>query len=98
MKDFPKPSVDAVVTQTLAGDAVEQLKNMGKNPHFWTEKALYRTQKQLLDATGPLTCLWADLWNKEAKMSCSWFREPFILLGSASHPLALSAVRLSGPR
>ena len=66
---FPKPNVDAVVTPKLGGDAVEQLKSKGKNPHFATEKALYHTQKQLLDVTGPLTCLWADLLNKEAKVA-----------------------------
>jgi hypothetical protein len=51
MKDFPKPNVDTVVTPRLAGDTVEQLKSKGKNPHFGTEKALYNTQKQLLDST-----------------------------------------------
>ena len=40
MTDFPKPNVDAVVTPKLGGDAVEQLKSKGKNPHFTTEKAL----------------------------------------------------------
>ena len=88
MKDFPKPNVDAVVTPRLAGDAVEQL-----NPHFATEKALYNTQKQLLDVTGPLTCLWADLLNKEAKASPEdillLIQRALVLLGSASHSISI---------
>ena len=44
--------MDAVVTQKLGGDAVEQPKRKGKNPHFVTEKALYHTQKQLSNVTG----------------------------------------------
>lgn len=45
------------------------MKRKGKDPHFGTEKTLFKVQEQLLDATGPLTCLWADLLNKEAKVS-----------------------------
>ena len=93
MKDFPKPNVDAVVTPRLAGDAVEQLKSKGKNPHIGTEKALYNTQKQLLDVTGPLTCLWADLLNKEAKVSPEdillLIQRALVLLGSASHSISI---------
>ena len=36
----------------------------GKDPHFGSEKSLY---EQMLDVAGPLTCLWADLLNKEAR-------------------------------
>ena len=93
LKDFPKPNVDAVVTPKLGGDAVEQLKSKGKNPHFGTEKALYHTQKQLLDVTGPLTCLWADLLNKEAKVAPEdvllLIQRALVLLGSASHSISI---------
>ena len=91
MKDFPKPDVDAIVTPKLAGDAVEQLKSKGKNPHFGAEKALYNTQKQLLDVTGPLTCFWADLLNKEASVHPEDIllltQRALVLLGSASHSI-----------
>ena len=69
MKDYSKPNADAVVTPRLGGEAMDQLKSKGKNPHFGVEKSLYRIQEQLLDVAGPLTCLWADLLNKEAKVS-----------------------------
>ena len=91
MKDFPKPNVDVVVTPKLAGDAVEQLRSKGKNPHFGAEKDLYSTQKQLLDVTGPLTCLWADLLNREANVHPEdivlLIQRALVLLGSASHAI-----------
>jgi len=48
-------------------------KNKGKEPHFGSEKTLYKLQDQVLDLTGPLTCLWADT---EARIK----RENVILL------------------
>ena len=37
---------------------------------MYTEgKPLYKLQEQLLDVSGPLTCLWADLMRKEASLS-----------------------------
>ena len=54
----------------------DQLKRKGKDPHFGPEKSLYKIQDQLLDVAGPLTCLWADLLNKEEKVS----REDTLLL------------------
>ena len=57
MKVFPKQNVTAVVTPRLAGDAAKQLKSKGKNSHYGAEKTLHSTQEQLLDVTGPLTCL-----------------------------------------
>ena len=98
LKDFPKPNVDAVVTPKLGGDAVEQLKSKGKNPHFGTEKALYHTQKQLFDVTGPLTCLWADVLNKEAKVAPEdvllLIQRALVLLGSASHSISIERRKL----
>ena len=89
MKDFPKPSVDAVVTPKFA----EQLKNKGKNPHFGAEKALYTMHKQLLDVPGPLTCLWVDLLNKEANASLEdillLVQRALVVLGSASHSISI---------
>ena len=98
LKDFPKANVDAVVTPKLGGDAVEQLNSKGKNPDFGTEKALYHTHKQLLDVTGPLTCLWADLLSKEAKVSPEdillLVQRALVLLGSASHSISMERHKL----
>ena len=69
MKDFPKPNCEALTVPKLDQEFKEQLKRKGKDPFFGGEKSLYKIQEQLLDATGPLTCLWSDLLNKEAKVS-----------------------------
>ena len=99
MKDFPKPNVTAVVTPRLTGDAAEQLKSKGKNPHYGAEKALYSTQKQLLDVTGPLTCLWADLLNKEARVRPEdillLIQRALVLLWSASHSISIERRKIA---
>ena len=98
LKDFPKPNVEAIVTPKLGGDAVEQLRSKGKNPHFGAEKAMYSTQKQLLEVTGPLTCLWADLLNKEANVAPEdvvlLIQRALVLLGSASHSISVERRKL----
>ena len=82
----------------LGGEAVEQLQSNGKNPHFGTEKALYHMQKQLLDVTGLLTCLWADLLNKEARVTPEdvllLIQRALVLLGSASHSISIERRKL----
>ena len=88
-------SVDAAVTPKLSGDTVEQLKSKGKNPHFGTVKALYHTQKQLLDVTGPLTYLWADLLNKVSPEDVLLLiQRALVLLGSASHSMSIERCKL----
>ena len=54
----------------------DHLKRKGKDPHFASEKTLYKLQGQVLDLPGPLTCLWADLLNADAKVK----REDMLLL------------------
>ena len=61
MKDFPKPNCEVLTVPKLDQEVKEQLKWKGKNPFFEGEKSLYKIQEQLLDATGPLICLWSDL-------------------------------------
>lgn len=96
LKEFPK--IDATVTLKLGGDDDEQLKSKGKNPHFGTEKALYHMQKQLLYITGPLTGLWANFLNKEAKVSLEdvllLIQRALVLLGSASHSISIERHKL----
>ena len=78
MKDFPKPNCHVMSAPKL-DEQVNQLKRKGKDPHFGAEKSLYKIQDQLCDVAGPLMCLWADLLNKEAKVS----REDTLLLATA---------------
>lgn len=60
-----------------------------QGPHFGTEKALYKLQDQILDLAGPLTCLWADLLNKDAKVQKEdvtlFLQKVMVLLESALH-------------
>ena len=66
MKDCLRPRCD---TPKIDEDLKEQMKSRGKDHHFGVEKSLYKIQDQLMDLTGPLSCLWADLLNKDAEMS-----------------------------
>ena len=66
-----------------------QIRKAGKDPHFGVERFLFKLQDQLLNATGPLTCLWGDLMNKDAKFNPKdailLIQRALVLLGSASH-------------
>ena len=89
MKDFPKPDCGVLTAPKLDEQVKEHLKMKGKDPHFGSEKSLYKLQEQMLDVAGPLTCLWADLLNKEARISAEdtllLVQRALVLLGSASH-------------
>ena len=63
MKDFPKPACSALCVPKLDEEIKEQIKKVGKNPHFVSEKFLFKFQEQMLEITGPLTFLWADMLN-----------------------------------
>ena len=80
LKDFPKlsPKPDCPVLEVLTLDepVKDHLKRKGKDPHFGSEKTRYKLQGQVLDLAGPLTCLWADLLNADAKVR----REDVLLL------------------
>ena len=56
-------------TPRIDKEVKEQLKRKGKDAHWGAEKPLYKIQEQVLDVSGPLTCLWADLMRKEASHS-----------------------------
>ena len=92
MKDFPKPACEAMAAPKLDDEVKDQLKKKGKDPHFGAEKSLYKIQEQLLDVAGPLTCLWADLLNKQAEVSPEdillLIPKALVLLGSASHSIS----------
>lgn len=89
LKDFPKPSCDSVQVPKLDDQLKEYLKSKGKDPLYGSEKALYKIQELLLDVSGPLTCLWGDLLNKEVTVSGEMLvrlvQRALVLLGNASH-------------
>ena len=88
MKDFPKPDCNAMVVPKLDDEVKDQLKKKGKDPHFGAEKSMYKIQEHILDVAGPLTCLWADLLNKEAitpDQTLLLIQRALVLLGTASH-------------
>ena len=39
-----------------------------QDPHFGVERPLYTIQQQILEMAGPLTCLWADMLDQNAKV------------------------------
>ena len=102
LKDFPKPSCKALKTPRLDEQVREQLKRKGKDPHFGPEKTLFKVQEQVLDVTGPLTCLWADLLNKKAKVSSEdvllLIQRALVLLGSASHTITMERRKIAWAR
>ena len=100
MKDFPRPRCDALTTPKIDDDLKEQLKSRGKDPHFGAEKSLYKIQDQLMDVAGPLTCLWADLLNKDAEMSPEdvllLIQRALVLVGTPPMPLIWNGEGLHG--
>ena len=76
LKDFPKPSSQALQVLKLDDQVKDHLKKKGINPHFGAEKSLYPIQSQVLDMASPLTCLWSDLLDTEVTIK----REQIILL------------------
>ena len=101
MKNFPKPNCEALTVPKLDQEVKEQLKWKGKDPFFGGEKSLFKIQEQLLDATGPLTCLWSDLLNKEAKVSSEdilLIQRALVLLGSASHTVSQERRKIAWSR
>ena len=94
MTDFPKPICDALALPKMDEDVKEHLKSRGnKDPHFGSEKCLYKLQDQVLDVAGPLACLWAVLLNKDAAVgkedSLLLVQRALVLLVSMSHQISL---------
>lgn len=65
LADFPIPEYDTLQASKLDLEMKDQLRKKGRNPQFGVERSLYRVQEQLLEVTGPLTCLWADLLHSD---------------------------------
>jgi len=102
MEDFPKPNCAALQTPKLDEEVKRLIQQAGKDPHYGTEKALYRVQDQILKLAGPLTCLWSDLLNQRTKVSAGQvtllIQRVLILLGSASHSITQERQRVAWAR
>ena len=99
LKDFPKPSCKAVTAPKLDDEVKEQLRRKGRDPHFGSEKTLFEIQEMVLEVAGPLTCLWADLLNKQANITPEdtllLVQRALVLLGSTSHTISLESPGLA---
>ena len=102
LKDFPKPDCPVLEVPTLDEPVRDHLKRKGKDPHFGSEKTLYKLQGQVLDLAGPLTCLWADLLNADAKVKREdvllLVQRILVLLGSVSNSIMQERRQISWSR
>ena len=102
MEDFPKPDCPVLCTPKLDEEVKKLIQQAGKDPHFGTEKALYKVQDQILNLAGPLTCLWSDLLNQQSEVTSEQvillIQRVLILLGSASHSITEERQRVAWAR
>ena len=78
----------------LDEEVKEQLKIRGKDPHYGSEKSLYKLQEQVLDVAGPLRASGLISSTKKPgypmKMCSFLFNEHcMVLLGSECHAISL---------
>ena len=89
MKDYPKSKIECFFAPKV--NVKKQIEIAGKDPHYGVKKHLYNLQKQILDMSGPLTCLWADLLNRDATVNPKdvilLLQSILTLLGSASYTI-----------
>ena len=102
LKDYPKPRNEALFAPKFDEDVKKQIEKAGKDPHYGIEKHLYNLQRQILDISSPLTCLWADLLNHDATVSHKdmilLLQGALTLLGSASHTITQERRRVAWSR
>ena len=102
LADFPMPECDAIRVPRLDPEVKDQLRKRGQNPQFGTERALFRIQEQMLEVTGPLTCLWADLQYTQDKPTCEQMvhliQRALVLLGNTSHSINIERRRIAWNR
>ena len=102
LKDFPKPHCKAIVAPRLDDQVKEQLKKKGRDPNYGAEKSLFKIQEQLLDVAAPLSCLWADLLNKDAGVTPEdtllLVQRALVLVGSVSHSITLERRKIAWSR
>ena len=64
MKDFPKPPHQFLTAPKLDEEMKKQIKKARKDPHYGSERYLYKLQEQLLDMSRSLNCsrLYWNFW------------------------------------
>lgn len=102
LNDFPIPKCNVLQAPKLDPEVKDQLRKKGRNPQFGTERCLYRVQEQLLEVTGPLTCLWADLQNPDAELKNEeiilLLQRALVLVGSTYHSINVERRRTAWSR
>ena len=87
--------------QTLDPEVKDQIQKKGRSPQFGTECRLYNLQEELLEVTGPLTCLWSDLLNPTAnptKEIILQIQRALCLVGSTYHSMNVERRKLAWAR
>ena len=69
LDDFPKPDCDVFQAPRLDSEVRDQLQKKSLDSKFGSKKTLFKLQEQLLEVTGPLTCLWHDLFRPDSRPS-----------------------------
>ena len=102
LADFPKPQCDALQAPKLDSKVEEQLSRKGKDSHFGAEKTLYMLQEQLLEVTGPLTCLWSDLLrpdgNPTKEQMVQLLQRVLVQVGSTSQAINIERRKIAWGR
>ena len=102
LTEFPRPDCPALVAPKLDGLVKEQLSRKGKDPQFGAERTLYKLQEQLLEVTGPLTCLWADIVNPDVELKAGealrLLQRALVLLGNTLHGISLERRKIACSR
>ena len=102
MDDFPKPICAVLKAPKLDELMKDQMTRKGKDPQFGSEKMLFKLQQQLLEVSGPLTCLWSDMMNPDTDPSTEeiilLLQRVLVMLGSTSRAISLERHRISCTR
>ena len=98
LANFPKPNCDVVQPPRLDKEVKDQLLQKGLDPKFGSEKTLFKLQEQLLEVTGPLTCLWHDLLQPDVRPSneqmIHLIQRVLVLLGGTSQAINVERRRI----
>ena len=102
LSEYPVPDCAAVKAPKLDTEVTEQLKSKGKDPRFGAERNLYKIQEQLLEVTGPLTSLWADLMRPDVDLTkeqiVHQLQRALVLVGSTSHAINVERRKVAWAR
>ena len=102
LDDYPKPNCSALIAPQIDEEASSQMRRNFKNAHFGAEKTSYRVQEQMLEVSGPLTCLWADMVNPHTELDRERIalvvQRALVLLGGTSHAISTERRKIAWAR